>query len=194
MPYWLYRNSSLIWENYTGDSNAASCSPVQTNASQLRDNCVTFQSLVTACIVGGRPAGELWLCVCVYTCVWMGWRLRGSGMSGWVGTGSCVWDCVCVRQWKPSHSVLKASIHGGPESSGSLQCKKNSKLFYLKLCLTIAWNNRRYLFMKQGKSWGRFIYLTHAEKSWIEAEPSHFGSESKDNMKKAVWQLTWLNH
>lgn len=63
MPYWLYRNSSLIWE--TVDGNAASCSPGQTNASQLRDNCVTFQSLVTACIVaGGRPAGELWLCVC----------------------------------------------------------------------------------------------------------------------------------
>lgn len=193
MPYWLYRNSSLIWENYTGDSNAASCSPVQTNASQLRDNCVTFQSLVTACIVGGRPAGELWLCVCVYM------RLNGMAIEGLRNVGvsghriMCVRLCVC--------ETMKA-IPLGSKSLHSWRTwviwfsavQKNSKLFYLKLCLTIAWNNRRYIFMKQGKSWGRFIYLTHAEKSWIEAEPSHFGSESKDNMKKAVWQLTWLNH
>ena len=45
----------------------------------------------------GQPAGELseCVCVCLYTRVWMGRGLRGSGMLGWVGIRSCVWHCVC---------------------------------------------------------------------------------------------------
>lgn len=98
----------LKWGKHRSDSAAASCSSLQTNVRQLRDNCVTFQSLVTACIVVGGPAGELCESVCVCVCVWMGWGLRGSGMPECVYIESCV--CVCVS------CVTMKGIPLGPKS------------------------------------------------------------------------------
>ncbi len=134
------------------------------------------------CCWGATSWGALTACVCVYTCIWMGWRLRGSGMSGWVGTGACVWDCVCETMKAGSKSLHSWRTWVIWFSA----VQKNSKLFYLKLCLTIslfAWNNRRYLFMRRGKSCGSWTVSITLAVYQKATRRRQFGSK-----------LTWINH
>lgn len=124
------------------------------------------------CCWGATSWGALW--VCLYACVSTGWGLSGSGMLGWVGTQSCVWDCVCVRQWKPSHSVLKAFIHGWSKSSGSLQGKKNwqkrEEIFYRNVSSNLIFLTQKIIFLWR-YIFSSFIWLimslplNHPEKS-----------------------------
>lgn len=97
---------------------------VQTNASQLRGDCVTFQSVVTACIVAGGDQLGSSVSVSVFVCI------QQFEWDGDWGAQECwgewaydpVYDCVCVTQWKPTHSLLKSFIHGRAQSPASLQC------------------------------------------------------------------------
>lgn len=101
--------------------NAASCSSVQTNSSQPGVNGVSLQSVVTACIVALGDQLGISVYVCIYVSEW------DSGIQEcWVELHVqrlCVW-----YKEKPTHSVLKASIHGGPDSSSSLHCQKKREL------------------------------------------------------------------
>lgn len=86
------------------DNSAASCSRAQTRPSQLRVDCVTFQSVVTACIVvGGGGVGEctswgaLRLCLCesAYMC------LNGTGIEGIRNAGASGHTMICMRlRWR----------------------------------------------------------------------------------------------
>lgn len=90
--------------------------PSADKPSQLRVDCVTLQSAVTARIVdvgGGQPGRSA--SVSEYVCS-SDPGSEGSGMFGVCGHTS-----MCMRQWRPSHTVLKAFIHGRLQASGSVQ-------------------------------------------------------------------------
>lgn len=95
--------------------------PSSDKPSQLRVDCVTFAecSDSTHCCGGGVT---MWVCPSVSEYVWFR-NGEGGGGSGMFGV--CGHRSMCMTQWRPSYTVLKAFIHGRPQSPGSVQCKKN---------------------------------------------------------------------
>lgn len=96
--------------------------PSSDKPSQLRVDCVTLQSAVTARIVDvGGSWGALW--VCLNTCAPVIRDRRFQECLGCVGTQACAWDNG-VRPtlfWKPSF------IHGRLQASGSVQWHEKIK-------------------------------------------------------------------
>lgn len=133
---------------------------------------------------GATSCGAMWVYVCVYACVWMEWGLRGSGMLGWVGTESCVWDCVCETM--KAIPLSSKSLHSSWPWViwfSAVQKSLKSNFFSNYFFHNFTSETTEHLdFMKKGKRWGRFICLTHdtvtldsqnhAETSWIETEQS----------------------
>lgn len=112
----------LVWVdcNYKTSQWVQHCCIMQPSSdklSQLRVDCVTLQSAVTARIVG---VGGSWgaLRVCLNTCAPVIWDRRDQECLGCVGTQACAWDNG-VRPtlfWKPSfmadfrHPVLSSDM------------------------------------------------------------------------------------
>lgn len=93
--------------------------PSSDKPSQLRVDCVTFAE----CSDSTHCCGGVSLCECVPVCLNMcGSEMGRGGGSGMFGV--CGHRSMCMTQWRPSHTVLKAFIHGRPQSPGSVQCKK----------------------------------------------------------------------
>lgn len=122
-PCRLYR-ILLCWENIS-DSGAASCSRPDKCQSAERRVCHFPERSDSMHCCWGRPAGELseCVCVCLYTTVWMGRGLRGSGMLGWVGIRSCVRLCVCDTM--KANTLTSKELHSWQSSVTGLSAVLN---------------------------------------------------------------------
>lgn len=165
------------------DSNAASCSPVQTNPSQLRVDCVTFQSVVTACIVvGGRPAGELCECVCIHAFQWAGdWG-----------------DQECWGEWAYNdvYEAVCETMKAIPLSSESLHSWQTSVIWFSAVKKKKKLKKARYVTSKCDAQ-SLFLDTTEDIFLWrylfVDLYPTHYVTSSKSCWNKLNGSWTVCN-